>query len=192
MLDAYDFIKLKEIPTELFFCKFCKILQNTLFLQNTSGGYFCYFHLCFQSEHVSKLIKVPGIIISASAIRVKATRISIQCRGCKNTIPNIGIKPGLEGYAMPRSCPTDQTSKPAPCPLDPFFILPDKCQCVDFQVKLILSPEISKDIQVILKVVQGSQRREKTMGSLIQYVSKIFRKTNVSYALIGTCACAYR
>ena len=50
-------------------------------------------------------------------------------------MPNIGLKPGLEGYAMPRSCPSDQTSKPTPCPLDPFFILPDKCKCVDFQVK---------------------------------------------------------
>lgn len=95
-----------------------------------------------KSENVSKLVKIPGIIISASTIRVKATRITIQCRGCKNTIPNIGLKPGLEGYAMPRSCPTDQTGKPAPCPLDPFFILPDKCKCVDFQVlKLQESPD---------------------------------------------------
>jgi len=95
-----------------------------------------------KSEHVSKLVKIPGIIISASAIRVKATKITIQCRGCKNTIPGIGLKPGLEGYAMPRNCPTDQTSKPAPCPMDPFFILPDKCKCVDFQVlKLQESPD---------------------------------------------------
>ncbi|XP_066919905.1 DNA replication licensing factor mcm5-A-like [Clytia hemisphaerica] len=95
-----------------------------------------------KSENVSKLVKIPGIIISASTIRVKATKITIQCRGCKNTLPNIGLKPGLEGYAMPRSCPTDQTGKPAPCPLDPFFILPDKCKCVDFQVlKLQESPD---------------------------------------------------
>ncbi|XP_065661260.1 DNA replication licensing factor mcm5-A isoform X2 [Hydra vulgaris] len=94
------------------------------------------------SEHVSKLVKVPGIIISASAMRVKATRITIQCRSCRNTLPNIGLKPGLEGYAMPRNCPSDQTSKPAPCPMDPFFILPDKCKCVDFQVlKLQESPD---------------------------------------------------
>jgi len=95
-----------------------------------------------KSNNVSKLVKIPGIIISASTIRVKATKITIQCRGCKNTLPNIGLKPGLEGYAMPRSCPTDQTGKPAPCPLDPFFILPDKCKCVDFQVlKLQESPD---------------------------------------------------
>lgn len=94
-----------------------------------------------KSEHVSRLIKIPGIIISASAIRVKATRITLQCRGCKNTMPNIGLKPGLEGYAMPRSCPTDQTGKIA-CPLDPFFIIPDKCKCVDYQVlKLQEAPD---------------------------------------------------
>lgn len=99
-----------------------------------------------KSEHVSKLVKIPGIVISASAIRVKATRITIQCRGCKNTIPNIALKPGLEGYAMPRNCPSDQTSKPAPCPMDPFFILPDKCSCVDFQVlKLQESPDSVPD-----------------------------------------------
>eukprot|EP00112_Aurelia_sp_Birch-Aquarium-sp1_P012363 Seg260.5 transcript_id=Seg260.5/GoldUCD/mRNA.D3Y31 product="DNA replication licensing factor mcm5-A" protein_id=Seg260.5/GoldUCD/D3Y31 len=86
-----------------------------------------------KSDHVSKLVKIPGIIISASAIRVKATRITVQCRSCRNTIPDIPLKPGLEGYALPRSCPTEQAGKP-PCPVDPFFILPDKCKCVDFQV----------------------------------------------------------
>lgn len=86
-----------------------------------------------KSDHVSKLVKVSGIIISASAIRAKATKITLQCRACRNTMPNIALRPGLEGYAMPRKCPTEQTGRP-PCPLDPFFIIPDKCKCVDFQV----------------------------------------------------------
>lgn len=59
----------------------------------------------FQSEQMAKLVKIPGIIISASAIRAKATNITIQCRSCRNTISNIPLKPGLEGYAMPRKCP---------------------------------------------------------------------------------------
>ncbi|XP_066594650.1 DNA replication licensing factor Mcm5 [Prorops nasuta] len=82
---------------------------------------------------VSKLIKIPGIIISASGIRAKATKIAIQCRSCRNIQPNIKIKPGLEGYALPRKCNTEQAGRPN-CPLDPFFIMPDKCTCVDFQV----------------------------------------------------------
>jgi len=94
-----------------------------------------------RSEQMAKLVKIPGIIISASAIRAKATNITIQCRSCRNTISNIPLKPGLEGYAMPRKCPSDQAGRP-PCPLDPFFIMPDKCKCVDFQVlKLQESPD---------------------------------------------------
>ena len=66
----------------------------------------------FVSEHlflqVSRLVKIPGIVVSASGIKSKATRISLQCRTCRNVIPNISIKPGLEGYALPRKCNTEQ------------------------------------------------------------------------------------
>ena len=55
------------------------------------------------SERVSRLVKIPGIVVAASGIKAKATQISIQCRSCRTVIPNIPIKPGLEGYALPRS-----------------------------------------------------------------------------------------
>ncbi|KAI0231389.1 DNA replication licensing factor mcm5 [Lamellibrachia satsuma] len=94
-----------------------------------------------KSEMMSKIVKIPGIVIAASAIRAKATRISIQCRSCRNVINDIAVKPGLEGYALPRKCPTEQAGRPK-CPIDPFFIVPDKCRCVDFQVlKLQEAPE---------------------------------------------------
>ena len=54
------------------------------------------------SDRVSRLVKIPGIIVSASGIKAKATQISIQCRSCRTVVPNIPIKPGLEGYALPR------------------------------------------------------------------------------------------
>lgn len=94
-----------------------------------------------RSEHVARLVKVPGIVIQASGVRAKATRITIQCRSCRNYQSNIPIKPGLEGYSLPRKCPTDTTGRPN-CPTDPFFIVPDKCKCVDFQMlKLQESPD---------------------------------------------------
>lgn len=62
--------------------------------------------LLLQPDIVSKLIKIPGIIVSASGIRAKATKIAIQCRSCKVTQVNIPIKPGLEGYSLPRKCST--------------------------------------------------------------------------------------
>ena len=59
--------------------------------------------------------------------------MSIQCRSCSVVVPNLPVNPGLEGYALPRKCNTEQTGRPK-CPLDPFFIMPDKCKCVDFQI----------------------------------------------------------
>ncbi|XP_053577356.1 DNA replication licensing factor MCM5 [Bombina bombina] len=94
-----------------------------------------------KSEQMSHLVKIPGIIIAATAVRAKATKISIQCRSCRNTIGNISVRPGLEGYAMPRKCNTEQAGRPK-CPLDPYYIIPDKCKCVDFQtLKLQESPD---------------------------------------------------
>lgn len=86
-----------------------------------------------KSEQVSKLVKICGIVLSASGARSKATRITLQCRGCQNVVANVPIKPGLEGYTLPRKCASDAAGR-ATCPLDPYFIVPDKCVCVDFQL----------------------------------------------------------
>lgn len=55
---------------------------------------------------VSKLVKVPGIIVSASGIKAKATKIAIMCRTCQDIRSNLHIKPGLEGFLLPRKCAT--------------------------------------------------------------------------------------
>lgn len=57
-----------------------------------------------QSDQVSRLVKVHGIIISATAVKAKATKVCLQCRGCRNIINNIPLPPGLQGYALPRKC----------------------------------------------------------------------------------------
>lgn len=87
-----------------------------------------------KSDHISKLVQIPGIIIAASNVQAKATCISIQCRSCKEIVPKIKIKPGLDGYNLPRRCNSDQTTGQPRCPVDPYFIIPDKCECVDFQI----------------------------------------------------------
>uniref|UniRef100_A0A1B6D033 DNA replication licensing factor MCM5 n=2 Tax=Clastoptera arizonana TaxID=38151 RepID=A0A1B6D033_9HEMI len=86
-----------------------------------------------KSELVSRLVKIPGIAVSVSGIRAKATQIAIQCRSCRNIIPNLQVKPGMDGYVLPRKCNTEQAGRPK-CPLDPYYIMPDKCKCVDFQI----------------------------------------------------------
>ncbi|CAF1617500.1 unnamed protein product, partial [Adineta ricciae] len=95
-----------------------------------------------KSEYVSKLVKTVGIVIAASSVRTKASHIAVQCRSCRNVISNIKVKPGLEGYAMPRKCNSVTQPGQPPCPLDPYFVMPDKCQCIDFQIlKLQEAPE---------------------------------------------------
>ena len=95
-----------------------------------------------KSDQISRLVKVPGIVIAASNVRAKATKISLQCRGCREIINDVNINAGLEGYLLPRKCNTNQTDRLVKCPIDPYYIIPDKCECVDFQLlKLQEVPE---------------------------------------------------
>ncbi|XP_058875365.1 LOW QUALITY PROTEIN: DNA replication licensing factor mcm5-like [Acipenser ruthenus] len=94
-----------------------------------------------KSDQMSRLVQIPGMVVSAAAVRSKAVRVSLQCRGCRGVIANIAVRPGLEGYALPRKCNTEQAGR-VKCPVDPYFLIPDKCSCVDFQtLKLQESPE---------------------------------------------------
>ena len=95
-----------------------------------------------KSDQISRLVKVPGIAIAASNVRAKATKISLQCRGCREVVNDLNINAGLEGYLLPRKCNSNQTDRAVKCPIDPYFIIPDKCECVDFQLlKLQEVPE---------------------------------------------------
>lgn len=123
-----------------------------------------------KSDFISKLVKIPGLIISASNVRAKATKISLQCRGCNEIVNNLELKPGLEGFLLPRKCNSDQTGRTLKCPVDPFYIMPDKCKCIDYQlIKLQETPEavpqgeMPRHLQVYLdrylceKVVPGNR-----------------------------------
>lgn len=97
------------------------------------------------SDMVSNLVTVSGIVVTASQVRAKATGITLQCTGCRDTVANIQIRRGLDGYNLPRKCPNQDDGTGARlnrCPLDPYQILPDKCKCIDFQtLKLQELPE---------------------------------------------------
>jgi DNA replication licensing factor MCM5 len=41
------------------------------------------------AEHVNMLVKIPGIVISCSKIRAKATQISIRCTKCGNVMVSV-------------------------------------------------------------------------------------------------------
>jgi len=68
--------------------------------------------------------------------------MTLQCRSCRDVVNNVQIKPGFEGTMLPRKCNV-QVQGSVPCPLDPYFIIPDKCSCVDFQtLKLQEAPDM--------------------------------------------------
>lgn len=98
-----------------------------------------------RSDLVSKLVTVSGIVVNASQTRAKATSVTLQCLGCKDIVPNIQIRRGLDGYNLPRKCPNRDDGTGARlnrCPLDPYHILPGKCKTIDVQtLKLQELPE---------------------------------------------------
>lgn len=87
-----------------------------------------------QSEHVSQLVMIPGIITAASKPRHSPSTVTVMCRDCRletkfNTVPGVGIN-------LPRQC---NLAEGVPgmvgtkCSLDPWVILPSKSQFADQQ-----------------------------------------------------------
>ncbi len=133
---------------------------------------------------ISRLVRVPGIVIGASVMSSKATAVHIQCRTCDHT-QDIPILGGFSGVTLPRQCarsraPGDPTEK---CPLDPYFVVHEKSRFVDQQIiKLQEAPDqvpvgelprhvlISADRYLTNRVVPGS--RCTVMGIFSIYQSK--------------------
>ena len=53
---------------------------------------------------MSRIVKLTGIVIAASQVRSKATRLAIQCNNCGHKVRNIELKAGFDGYQFPRKC----------------------------------------------------------------------------------------
>lgn len=88
---------------------------------------------------MSKLIQIPGIVISASRVQAKASALAIVCRGCgdKRYIP---VRPGFGGAELPKVCTAAMPEKK--CPNNPYSVIPELCTFVDQQIlKLQESPE---------------------------------------------------
>lgn len=136
------------------------------------------------ATNVSHLVRIPGIIIGASTLSSKATALHIQCRNCQHAT-NIAVTGGFSGISLPRTCgrikqPGEDADQ---CPLDPYFVVHEKCQFIDQQVlKLQEAPDqvpvgelprhilISADRYLTNRVVPGS--RCTVMGVFSIYQSK--------------------
>jgi len=95
-----------------------------------------------KADHISKLVRVPGIVTSSTKPRAKATKITLRCTNCKATITRSGAR-GFGSVQIPRVCENASDEKnEKQCPFDPFEVVADKCRFLDIQkLKLQEAPE---------------------------------------------------
>ena len=144
---------------------------------------------------ISRVVKVPGIVIGASVMSSKATELHLECRNCEH-VSVAGVSGGFSGVTLPRVCGRERvTNDPSPkCPLDPYFVVHEKSRFIDQQViKLQEAPDqvpvgelprhvlISADRYLTNRVVPGS--RCTVMGVFSIYQNKASSKNATSGAV---------
>jgi DNA replication licensing factor MCM5 len=125
---------------------------------------------------MNKLVRIPGIVISASVLSARATKLHLQCRACRSTkliYPSSGMG-GLGSGSergLPRVCDAPEIeNQKKDCPLDPYLIIHSKSTFADQQtLKLQEAPDmvpvgelprhmlLSADRCLTGKVVPGSR-----------------------------------
>ncbi|KAM6497978.1 MCM domain containing protein [Amanita muscaria] len=124
---------------------------------------------------MNKLVRIPGIVISASVLFSRATTLHLQCRSCGH-IKAINSPGGLGGLGggsdrgLPRQCEATSADGRKECPMDPYLIVHAKSSFADQQtLKLQEAPDmvpvgelprhilLSADRYLTGKVVPGSR-----------------------------------
>ncbi|GAA5988370.1 hypothetical protein JCM5350_004420 [Sporobolomyces pararoseus] len=139
-------------------------------LQLRSGSRLMQFRELGASS-ISNLVRLPGIVISASVLSSRAVRLHLNCKSCRH-VTTMEVQGGFSGFQLPRKCGSgaDPDGGPKDCPLDPYMIVHDKCTFVDQQtIKLQEAPDmvptgelprhliLSVDRYLTGKVVPGSR-----------------------------------
>ncbi|KAG6866855.1 hypothetical protein C0991_008791 [Blastosporella zonata] len=128
------------------------------------------------ADTMNKLVRIPGIVISASVLSSRATKLHLQCRACRSTkiiYPGGGMG-GVGGGSdrgLPRVCDAPEPEgQKKDCPIDPYLIIHSKSMFADQQtLKLQEAPDmvpvgelprhmlLSVDRYLTGKVVPGSR-----------------------------------
>jgi len=94
------------------------------------------------AEHANTLIKVPGIIITSSKTKPRATLICIRCTKCQ-CVKRIQSKSTFGQAPIPSKCDQDGRNTGEDCGPNPFVIMGDNCEYIDQQsLKLQEAPEV--------------------------------------------------
>lgn len=92
-----------------------------------------------KSEHINRLIKCPGIVISNSPVKNRAVQLKVRCTKCDSEKIVFASEGPFGSVTLPASCPGDAASG---CGSFPFAVVPDESKFVDQQtLKLQEAPE---------------------------------------------------
>ena len=150
---------------------------------------------------MNKLVRIPGIVISASVLSSRATRLHLQCRACREPkiitpAAGLGGVGGGSDRGLPRVCeaPVPEGQKKE-CPMDPYLIVHSKSSFTDHQtLKLQEAPDmvpvgelprhmlLSVDRHLTGQVVPGSRVIATGIYSTFQ------SQKNVSWSILHTSA----
>mmetsp|Transcript_5928 Transcript_5928/g.8976 ORF Transcript_5928/g.8976 Transcript_5928/m.8976 type:complete len:821 (+) Transcript_5928:131-2593(+) len=90
-----------------------------------------------KSEHVNRLIRCPGIVISASPVRSRGIRLIVRCSRCSDQQTVMATDGPFGTVTLPTRC-----DKSAECGSNPYSVVPDESQFCDRQtLKLQEAPE---------------------------------------------------
>ncbi|KAG6820761.1 hypothetical protein H0H93_012025 [Arthromyces matolae] len=128
------------------------------------------------ADTMNKLVRIPGIVISASILTSRATKLHLQCRACRSTkivypAGGMGGVGGGSDRGLPRICDAPEPEgQKKDCPMDPYLIIHPKSSFADQQtLKLQEAPDmvpvgelprhmlLSVDRYLTGKVVPGSR-----------------------------------
>lgn len=92
-----------------------------------------------KSEHVNRLIRCPGIVISAAPVRSRATQLVVRCPRCLDTQTLVSTDGPFGSIVFPTRCHGPEAGE---CGSSPYAIVPDESSFCDRQIlKLQEAPD---------------------------------------------------
>ena len=150
--------------------------QNRLAIQILLKGNLAMTPLrSIKSEHMHRLIKCPGIVISAAPVRCRAIKLTVRCHRCLDQQVLMATEGPFSSVILPSRC---NGAEPRECGANPYSVVPDESQFCDRQtLKLQEAPE---------KVPTGEMPRSVLVAVERSLVDKAPPGTRVSIYCVPT------
>lgn len=95
-----------------------------------------------KSEHMNRLLKCPGIVISTSPVKNRAVQLRVRCTNCNDERTIFSTDGPFGSVPFPPACGNAAETNDRKCPRFPFSVVPDESHFVDQQtLKLQEAPE---------------------------------------------------